>query len=427
MTSIEYAIQNRLDHLPAPLRIRLPSGRVLGPPEAEVEIAFRDMASLMPMASGNLGEVGARIVSGDIGISGSMRALMHVVAALVPDDGQTQKPKPWQRVWWSLASILRHNRDRDAQQIRFHYDVSDEFYQIWLDPLQVYSCAYFREPDMTLAQAQVAKLDHICRKLDLHPGERFVDIGAGWGGLLLHAAEHYGVDATGITLSQNQFNHVSRLIQTKGLADRVRIQLCDYRDLQPQQPFDKLASVGMFEHVGRANMLRYFQRIHELLRPGGIAMNHGITVTGLDDATVGGHLGDFIEKFIFPGGELMHVSRAIRIASQAGLEMVDTENLRPHYARTLWCWSDNLEARLPEAEAVLQKSMPPERAAQVLRAFRLYLAGCALAFEEGWTSLYQILLTRPDGPPDGQAQPSDLPGAGADYPFRRDYIYHRRP
>ena len=146
---------------------------------------------------------------------------------------------------------------------------------------------------MDLAQAQEAKLDLICRKLDLRPGERFVDIGAGWGGLLIHAARHYGVDATGITLSQNQFDHVSHLIRAEGLTDRVRIHLCDYRDFQPEAPFDTLASVGMFEHVGRANMATYAQRLHDLLRPGGMALNHGITLTGLDEAIVGGGLGDF--------------------------------------------------------------------------------------------------------------------------------------
>jgi len=423
MTAVDRMIQSKLDQLQVPLRVRLPSGEKIGRNDAPVEVVFHDLTALGQLASGNLGALGADIVSGKVSIQGGMRDLMHVVAALVPDEGQPQRPRPWQRVWWGLASILRHSRARDAAQIRFHYDVSDEFYQIWLDPQRVYSCAYFRDPNMDLAQAQIAKLDHICRKLDLRPGERFVDIGAGWGGLLFHAAEHYGVDATGITLSQNQFDHVTRLIEEKGLGDRVRVLLCDYRDLTPDQPFDKLASVGMFEHVGRANMATYCNRIHDLLRPGGMALNHGISVTGVDDAMVGAGLGDFIEKYIFPGGELIHVSHAIRQLSQAGLEMVDTENLRPHYARTLWCWSDRLEARLPEAETVLQKTLDPERAAEVLRAFRLYLAGCALAFEESWTALYQILLTRPDGV--GAA--SDLPGTGSSYPFRRDYIYTPTP
>ena len=422
MAAIERIVERRLAGLAVPLRVRLPSGRRLGSEEARVEIVFRDNAALARLARGNLGALGGEVVAGRVEIEGDMHALMEVVAGLVPADGQPIRPHPLRRAWWRLLSALRHSRDRDAAQIQFHYDVSDAFYALWLDPLRVYSCAYFRTPDMDLAAAQVAKLDLICRKLDLRPGERFVDIGSGWGGLLLHAAEHYGVDATGITLSRNQFDHVNRLIAERGLGGRVRVHLCDYRDLQPDAPFDKLASVGMFEHVGRVNMLTYFRRLRELLRPGGLALNHGITVTGVDDAIVGGGLGDFIEDYIFPGGELIHVSHAIRVLSQAGLEMVDTENLRPHYARTLWCWSDRLEARLPEAEQVLRQSMDPERAGQVLRAYRLYLAGCALGFEQSWTSLYQILMTRPDG----DCGPPDLPGARADYPFRRDYIYAPR-
>jgi cyclopropane-fatty-acyl-phospholipid synthase len=272
---------------------------------------------------------------------------------------------------------------------------------------------------MTLAQAQEAKLDHICRKLMLQPGDRFLDIGSGWGALLLWAAEHYGVDATGITLSKNQHAYVTRLIEDKGLSGRVRVELRDYRLLEDDKPFDKIASVGMFEHVGSANMGTYFRKIHALLKPGGLAMNHGITSGQLDYAQLGAGLGDFIEKYIFPGGELLHVTRILRETAAAGLEMVDTENLRPHYARTLWHWSDALEARFDEAREVLVRTGGAEKAERVLRAYRLYLAGSAMSFEQGWIALHQMLSTKPDG----KVKERPLRGAQSVYPFVRDYIY----
>jgi cyclopropane-fatty-acyl-phospholipid synthase len=274
---------------------------------------------------------------------------------------------------------------------------------------------------MTLAQAQEAKLDHICRKLLLQPGERFLDIGSGWGGLLLWAAEHYGVDATGITLSKNQHAHVTRLIEEKGLQGRVRVELRDYRKLEEDRPFDKISSVGMFEHVGSVNMPVYFRKIHALLKPGGLVMNHGITSGQIDYKQLGAGMGDFIEKYIFPGGELLHVTHVLRETVAAGLEMVDTENLRPHYARTLWAWSDALESRLDEAREVLQRAggRQGDNAERILRAYRLYLAGSAMCFEQGWISLHQMLSARPDGKVEAGA----LRGAQSVYPFVRDYIY----
>jgi cyclopropane-fatty-acyl-phospholipid synthase len=294
--------------------------------------------------------------------------------------------------------------------VQFHYDVSDAFYALWLDPRRVYSCAYYRDETMTLAQAQDAKLDHICRKLMLQPGERFLDIGAGWGALLLWAAEHYGVDATGITLSKNQHAHVQRLIEDKGLQGRVRVELIDYRHLDERQTFDKISSVGMLEHVGQANLERYFNKVLRLLVPGGLALNHGITAGGADNRQLGAGMGDFIEKYIFPGGELVHVSRLLEHMARAGLEVVDAENLRPHYARTLWDWSDALEAQLDTAHEVLAADGGDQRAEKTLRAYRLYLAGSAMSFEKGWLALHQVLATRP----------SDIPSA---YPFKRDYMY----
>ena len=204
------------------------------------------------------------------------------------------------------------------------------------------------------------------------------------------------MDATGITLSRNQHAHVSAEIARRGLAGRVRMLLVDYRDLQAE-PFDKIASVGMFEHVGKANMPTYFQRIHHLLRPGGLVLNHGITGSSADHTELSAGMGDFIEKYIFPGGELLHVSRVLHEMAGAGLEMVDTENLRPHYAKTLWAWSDALEARLGEAGQVLAVTAKNGNAEKILRAYRLYLAGSAMSFEQNWISLHQMLATRPDG------------------------------
>jgi cyclopropane-fatty-acyl-phospholipid synthase len=312
-----------------------------------------------------------------------------------------------------------HTLTRDAEQIQFHYDLSDDFYALWLDPRRVYSCAYYRERGMSLAQAQEAKLDHICKKLKLQPGERFWDIGSGWGGLIFWAAEHYDVQAHGITLSRNQFDHVQRLIAEKGLQGKVQVELRDYRQMGDVEPFDKIGSVGMFEHVGSANLQEYFDTIYSMLRPGGLALVHGITAGGVSNVELGAGMGEFINRYIFPGGELMHVSRVLHDLAASGLEMVDTENLRPHYARTLWAWSDALEARLGEAQALLQAQYDEEKAVKALRAYRLYLAGSAMGFEHGWIALHQMLCCKPDG----DLRSGAMTGAQSGYPFNREYIY----
>ncbi|MBC7734292.1 MAG: class I SAM-dependent methyltransferase, partial [Bacteriovorax sp.] len=317
----------------------------------------------------------------------------------------------WREIKQQARSRAHHHREADAQQVRQHYDVSDDFYALWLDPKRLYSCAYFAEGRMALAQAQEAKLDHICRKLMLHPGERFLDVGAGWGGLLLWAAEHYRVQAHGITLSRNQHAHVSRLIAERGLQGQVTIELCDYRELDARAPFDKIASVGMFEHVGRAQLPTYFETLRRLLKPGGLLMNHGITAAGTRNHQLGAGMGDFIERYIFPGGELLHVSKVAEVMSEAGLEPLDLENLRPHYARTLWAWSDALEAHLVSARRLTDE--------RVVRAYRLYLAGSAMAFEQGWMSLFQILASRPTG----RIADGPMRGAQSAFPFTRGYMY----
>jgi len=418
-SSLHRKIESRLQQLPVPVALVLPAGETIGPLQAAITLRFHDAVSLARLAAGQIGALGEAVVEGRVEIEGRMRDLFAVVVGLLPGNPVDSDTRWWARLLRETRSRAAHSRARDAAQIQFHYDVSDDFYALWLDPRRVYSCAYYREDGMALARAQEAKLDHLCRKLDLRPGERFLDIGAGWGGLLLWAAEHYGVDATGITLSRNQHAHVQRLIEAKGLGGRVRMELRDYRDLDVRRPFDKIASVGMFEHVGRARMPQYFATVAGLLRPGGMALNHGITAGGRDNPQLGAGMGDFIEKYIFPGGELLHVSRVLHDLAGAGLEMVDVENLRPHYARTLWDWSDALEARLDAAHAVLSAAGGARKADRVLRAYRLYLAGSAASFEQGWIALHQILATRPDGAPETGA----LRGAQSGYPFRRDYMY----
>jgi cyclopropane-fatty-acyl-phospholipid synthase len=297
---------------------------------------------------------------------------------------------PLRRV--ARLSGKRHSRARDLAAVRFHYDVGNEFYALWLDRRLTYSCAYFATPQTSLDQAQEDKLELICRKLRLDQGMRLLDIGAGWGSLVLLAAEHHGVAATGVTLSEVQATFANERAASAGLEDRVDVEVRDYRDLAPLGTFDAVASVGMFEHVGRANLPAYFEAAWGALRPGGLFLNHGIAPA----ATGGGLPGwlrfgqeGFVGRYVFPDGELVTVEDAIGFARRAGFEVLDVQSLRPHYALTLTAWVDRLEARTEEARALVDE--------EVCRTWRLYMAAARRGFEDGSLDVAQLLLARPSG------------------------------
>ena len=276
----------------------------------------------------------------------------------------------------TLRECLYQSAAQTARHIRYHYDRSNEFYQLFLDPRMVYSCAYFRTPETTLEQAQAAKLEHICRKLDLQPGEQFLDIGCGWGALVQHAATVHGAEATGCTVSLAQYEYASARA-----GSHVHIYEQDYRKMAGR--FDKIASVGMFEHVGLRRAPGYFRKIAELLAPGGLFLNHAIARpqgVGDDAASL------FVRRRIFPGGQLIHLNETIRAAEDAGFEVVDVENLRPHYARTCALWEQRLAAQREAALRLVDEA--------TFRAWRIWLAASSLSFEEGMSSIYQVLLAR---------------------------------
>ena len=292
---------------------------------------------------------------------------------------------------WRISLSLRlrrtHSKSANRDAIAYHYDVSNEFYRLWLDGQMIYSCAYFEDSKESLEQAQCNKLEHICRKLRLSPGERLLDIGCGWGALICWAARHHGVQAHGITLSRRQFDHAQQKIQDEGLQDRVTVELRDYRDLEGEALFDKIVSVGMFEHVGLKNLPIYFAVAQHLLKPGGLFLNHGITN---DREGWGKSAGTrFINRYVFPDGELDTVSNVQCVMERSGFEILDVEALRSHYALTLRHWVRRLEASKAEALQHVTES--------VYRIWHLYMAACALQFEQGNIGVYQILAANRDG------------------------------
>ena len=391
-------LQSRLKRIGLPVSMTLWNGNTIrAGTEEHLRLTVKSPQALMSLANPSLGGIARAYVEGQIDIEGDIRETMRIAEGLVSGDSTTyhNRSKVWK--WW------RHTRPADRKNIQHHYDVGNDFYGLWLDRNRVYSCAYFKTPGDTLDAAQEQKLDHICRKLELKPGERLLDVGCGWGGLILWAVRHYGVKALGITLSGEQHAYATQRIRESGLEGRCEVHLMDYRDVVEDEPFDKIASVGMFEHVGKRNLKAYFGKIYRLLKPGGMVMNHGITTNSLQDAELGSGIGDFVNEYVFPGGELVHISRVLTEMSAQGLEPWDAECLRPHYAKTLWEWVSRLEARQEDARRIVGEKM--------YRIWRIYMAGSAHAFDRGWISIFQILGTKA------------LADGSVPYPLTREHVY----
>lgn len=383
-----------------PVAVSAYDGSRAGRPEAAATIEVRSPTAVRRLlwAPSQLGLARA-YVAGDVDLSGDIYAVLGLRERL--DDVSAGA-----RQWLELARAARpagmlrrppapppeearvrgrrHSRARDAAAISHHYDVSNDFYRLLLGPSLTYSCGVWQDPSVGLEAAQEAKYELISRKLGLRPGMRLLDLGCGWGGMALHAARHYGVHAVGVTISAEQAELARRRVAEAGLDDLVEIRLADYRDVD-DGPYDAVSSIGMFEHVGADHLAEYFGRVHHLLAPGGRLLNHGISQPA--GQRPGGRRG-FIQRYVFPDGELQEIGHVISAVQHAGLEVRHTESLREHYALTLRAWVGNLERRYQEAV----EQVGPGRA----RIWRLYLAGSAVGFEDGQIEIYQTLAVRAD-------------------------------
>ena len=317
-----------------------------------------------------------RLVHLRLGLGERFR-LARLLLAL-PTSGRRSGNRPAERLRGPL-----HSMGRDRQAVTYHYDMSNAFYSLWLDERMVYSCGYFKDPSDDLDSAQERKLDYICRKLRLQRGERLLDIGCGWGGLVIHAAKRYGVQAHGITLSAPQADLANERIRLAGISDRCRVEVRDYRELHGPERYDKLVSVGMFEHVGRSRLQEYFRGAFRLLRPGGVFLNHGIACNPAFPPVPGS---SFSDHYVFPDGELLPLGTTLGVAEASGFEVRDVESLREHYVLTLRHWERRLEARREEACRATD--------VKTFRLWRLYLAGAAHKFRTGQNNVYQTLLSR---------------------------------
>ena len=388
-----------------PVRFRAYDGSTLGPTDAAsvIVIVSPDALRRIVTAPGELGFARA-YVAGDLEIEGDVFSVLEMLSrirhvSIRPSTvatvsrvlgAQALRPLPPPAAEARLHGV-RHSRARDAAAIAYHYDVPSDFFRIVLGPSMTYSCAVWTDDTPSLEQAQSQKHELVCRKLGLAPGMRLLDVGCGWASLVIHAALHHGVEAVGVTLSQTQAELARCRVADAGVADHVEIRAVDYRDVH-DGPYDAVSSIGMFEHVGLARLAEYFERCHALVAPRGRFLNHGISRPG--------HMPppnrlralwqplrrDFVERYVFPDGELHEIGAVVSAVQSAGFEVRHVESLREHYARTLRCWVANLEAQWDAAVA--------EAGLDRARVWRLYMAAAALGFEADTHQVHQVLATK---------------------------------
>jgi cyclopropane-fatty-acyl-phospholipid synthase len=388
----------------APVEFTAYDGSRSGVPGAEIRFDVRSpyAMSYLLRSPGSLGLARA-YVSGHIDVYGDMYAALVRMSQTMAGVSNRDKlgllrdiagdpllrgavmtrlePPPEEvRVHRQFLSGLRHSKKRDAEAIHHHYDVSNTFYEWVLGPSMAYTCACYPFEDATLEQAQYNKFDLVARKIALKPGMRLLDVGCGWGGMVMHAAQHYGVKALGVTLSKQQAEWAQKAIAEAGLSDMAEVRHLDYRDVAEGE-FDAISSIGLTEHIGQANLPAYFAFLHSKLRPGGRLLNH--TITRPDNTEASMRREGFINRYVFPDGELEGPGYIMGKMHDAGFEVRHDENLREHYAKTLTGWCKNLDDHWDEAVAEVGDG--------TARVWRLYMAGCRYGFERNWIQLHQFL------------------------------------
>ncbi|HFU9481650.1 TPA: class I SAM-dependent methyltransferase [Streptococcus agalactiae] len=375
-----------------PLQVTYPNGNIetYNGSNPHVKLKLNKNFSVSELSKDPSIVLGEAVMDGDIEIYGSIQEL--ILSAYRCGDSFLRNSK-----FSKLIPKQFHDKKHSKSDIQKHYDIGNDFYKLWLDDTMTYSCAYFKHENDSLEQAQLNKVHHILNKLNAQPGGKLLDIGCGWGTLIITAAKEYGLNATGITLSEEQASFITKRIKEEGLENKVTVLIKDYRDIR--ETYDYITSVGMFEHVGKENLSQYFQTISKRLNINGLALIHGIT------GQVGGNHGSgtnsWINKYIFPGGYIPRLTENLNHIASAGLQIADLEPLRRHYQKTLELWIKNFHNALPEVQKTHDK--------RFINMWDLYLQSCAASFESGNIDIFQYLLSK---------------GVSKDtMPMTRDYMY----